>query len=508
MSATGRPEHRFHDVRHPVDVPGTLPWERAGLAAILVLALALRLVDLDASLWYDEVFSLGHFIRLPWAELVRDFSSLNNHMFYSLQAKLAVALLGESAWVLRLPALVFGLASLLAIWWMAREAAGRVPALATTLLLAVSYHHVWFTQNARGYTGLLFWTTLATVFFVRGLARPGARVFTAYALCVAAAMYTHLSAGFVIAAHGLVYVGAWGLQCVRGGPLQGLRGAAPIAGFLGAGVLVGLLHLPLLAQAIATVGRVSGRAGTSSMAEWQSPLRTAQEILGSVGDLGLLAPVALTAAVVLAILGAILIARWAPVLVAVYVVHIPLSLAVLAALSFRIWPRYFFVDLGFVMLAIVAATFAISQRAGALLLRRFASPAIAELPWRGAVTVMVAASAVLLAKNYEHPKQDFAGAVALIERQRQPGDITTSVGLATDTMRNYFAPTWPVVTTGEDLGRLLASGHPVWLVTAFQSHTEKQRADVMAIVREQFDLIARLPGTLGDGTVRVYRSRP
>jgi hypothetical protein len=79
-------------------------WEAGALAALLVLALVTRLVGLNASLWYDEVETLTNFVRLPWGELVCDFSSLNNHMFYSLQAKAAVELFGESAWALRLPA--------------------------------------------------------------------------------------------------------------------------------------------------------------------------------------------------------------------------------------------------------------------------------------------------------------------------------------------------------------------------------------------------------------------
>ena len=87
-------------------------WEAGAVAALLALALVVRIVGLNASLWYDEVSTLTHFVRLPWGELATDFSSLNNHMFYSLQAKAAVELFGESAWALRLPALLMGMASL------------------------------------------------------------------------------------------------------------------------------------------------------------------------------------------------------------------------------------------------------------------------------------------------------------------------------------------------------------------------------------------------------------
>ena len=46
------------------------------------------------------------------------------------------------------------------------------------------------------------------------------------------------------------------------------------------------------------------------------------------------------------------------------------------------------------------------------------------------------------------------------------------------------------------------------LVTAFGSHTRKTRADVMGLVDARFQEVAKLPGTLGDGNVHIYRSRP
>ncbi|MBK6721062.1 MAG: glycosyltransferase family 39 protein [Sphingomonadales bacterium] len=122
-------------------------WELWALSVVLSGAAAVRIVALNAGLWYDEIFTLTQYVRAPLGQLLTDFSSLNNHMFYSLQAKAAVALLGESAWVLRLPAMLFGLASLVLVWVIGRGPAGRSAALFAALLLAISYHHVWFSQK-------------------------------------------------------------------------------------------------------------------------------------------------------------------------------------------------------------------------------------------------------------------------------------------------------------------------------------------------------------------------
>lgn len=484
-------------------------WEAGAVAALLALALVVRIVGLNASLWYDEVSTLTHFVRLPWGELATDFSSLNNHMFYSLQAKAAVELFGESAWALRLPALLMGMASLVLVWWLARTEIGRGAALLTLALFALSYHHVWFTQNARGYTGLLTWTTAATILLMSGLRRPRWRVWTLYGLCLAAGMYTHLSAGFFFVAHGAVFAALLGMALLRPqGPIArtypGARNIQSFYGFALGGALLLLLHLPLLDQIRSSVGEVSSGSSTSAMAEWNNPLRTFQEFASGLDALGPLAPFALIGGVLVLIFGAVLVARRSPLLAAIYLTQIPLSLVLLMALSFRIWPRYFFVDVGFIFLCAAV---------GGLALIEAVEKALQRTPLRAAVfpsalALMVGASSVLLARNYAHPKQDLQGAVALVERERGPNDATTSVGLASRPIRDYFAPRWPVTETAADLDRLLAGGRTVWLITAFESHTRATRADVMREVDHRFDKVADLPGTMGGGTVRVYRSRP
>lgn len=487
--------------------------EIAALAALLIVALVARIIGLDASLWYDEVFTLAHFVRLPVGDLIADFSSLNNHMFFSLQAKAAVSALGESAWALRLPAVIFGMASLPLIWWMSRQAAGRGAALLTTLMLAISYHHVWFTQNARGYTGLLVWTTAATLLLVAGLKRPSWKVFTAYGVCFAAGMYTHLSAGLFFVAHGIVYAGLLGAAFVApGSPLGGAyAGARDIRTFYGFGlgsILTVALHAPLISQVASTVGEMSSGSEESSMAEWNNPLRTLAEIVGALDGLGPLAPVALLGGLLLIAVGAVVLARRSPLLAAIYLVQIPVSLALLVALSFRIWPRYFFVDIGFIFLCAALGGLVIAQAIATWLKRQPALSGLAWTPMAGLILGMTGASAILLAPNYANPKQDFTGAIRLIESRMAPGDVATSTGLAAEPVSAYFRPAWPVVETAEDLQVLMRSGHTVWLLTAFEGHTLKTRADVMALAARRFEHVAELPGTMGGGYMHVYRSRP
>ena len=476
--------------------------ESLALFAIMSIAVAARVLNLNAGLWYDEVYTLTHYVREPLNQLIGDFSSLNNHMFYSLQAKAAVFLFGESNWVLRLPAVIFGLGSIVVLWATSRAYAGRTVALFAALLLAISYHHVWFSQNARGYTGMLFWTSLATLFFVAGLRQSGLRHWIGYALCLALGIYTHLSAGFFFASHAVVYAVAWlNRRSAKMARYEGLGGLGPVFGFALGAILTLILHIPLLTQILTTVNKVSRSSSGSSMAEWADPFRALREIMFSMGELGVLAPVVLSAGLVLTIAGAVQLWRKDPLLVGIYLLSIPLTLAILLALHFRIWPRYFFLDIGFVMLCATAGVNFVCALIGGKLHR----PAVGRALFSVSVVIASVTSIVLLARNYAHPKQDFTGALALIEAKSMPGDVTTSFGLAVEPMQAYFAPHWPVVRTEGDLARIASSRHCIWLVTAFDDRARPEQRPLLDQIKRDFTAYKVFEGTLGGGTVRVYR---
>jgi mannosyltransferase len=488
--------------------------EWACLGVILVVAAVLRGYRLESSLWHDEIVTLVEFVRLPPRELVAAFS-LNNHMFFSLQAQASIAAFSETAWALRLPAALFGITSIVAQWHVARRLVGPVQALVTAALLTVSYHHVWFSQNARGYTGLLFWTTMATWLFAQGLARPRTRTWAGYAVAVAAALYTHLSASFFLATHAVVYAAVVLWEFLRPGWLSthpafaGARSRGPIVGMLAAVGLTLALHAPILGQVSGTVGGVaSGSAlpGTG-LDEWLSPARALQEIVAAMSAGVGPWPLVVAGAGVLLFAGVGSLARRLPAFTAVYVLSVPIALLTLLAVGFRIWPRYFFVDIGFLCLAAVHGAFVVGGYAGRRLSPARIAPHAAAVATGLLLAAMLVVSSQQLARNYRHPKQDYAGAAAFVERERAPGDEVAAVGLARFGYGRYYAPAWKGVDTVPDLERLMAVSPRTWIVVAFPHQTAGARPAITARLQADFDRVAVFRGTLGDGAIWVYRSR-
>jgi hypothetical protein len=91
------------------------------LAAILVLALGLRLYRLDTELWLDEIQLLVRYASLDFRQLLSTFDSQNHQPLYSIFASWSYHAAGGSDWSIRVPAVVFGVASIWAMWSFARR---------------------------------------------------------------------------------------------------------------------------------------------------------------------------------------------------------------------------------------------------------------------------------------------------------------------------------------------------------------------------------------------------
>ena len=473
------------------------PRDFAILGGLLLLAAGLRLVGLNGPLWYDELVTVDSHLRLPLSGML-DTYAMNHHYLFSLQAKLSVGLFGETPWAIRLPAFLFGLGSIAAIWWLARDIAGTRIAHLTALLLVLSYHHIWFSQNARGYTELAFFAALGMVLWLRGLHRPRPALWIAYGFCLAAAIFTHLTGAFFFVAQGLAWLGVAGLDLLRG---RRDRLVWPALGYLIGGALTLALYAPLLPSLLAEVGGVAETSAVDVMQEFQNPVWTVIEAVRTgIGQAGPL--VGLVAVAVLTAIGFGLIAfhARAPLFGPVVILHIGLTMALLLALGMRIWPRFFFADIGFLMLLIVGGVHWGCAIAARIL------PLSRDLLFGIAVAAMVLVSAGLATRNYTAPKQDMAAAHDLVVTQAGPGDATYAAGVGAFVYNSYFDAGWTEVMDDADYARLRAGAGTAWVVVAFPGRTFRMIPAMKADIDSgALELVRHFPGTLGDGSVLVYK---
>ncbi|WP_413876591.1 glycosyltransferase family 39 protein [Albidovulum sp.] len=493
---------------------GSTSTDRRWFVLILALATGFRLWHLNAPLWHDEIQTLVTHVHLGWGEMLQSYS-MNHHYLHNLAAKLSIALFGEAPWAVRLPAMLFGLATIWATWALAREIAGSAIAHVTALLLALSYHEIWFSQNARGYTGLAFFSTLGLLFFLRGMTAPDRRTWLSFALCLAGAVFTHLTGAFFFVALGLVWLAVVALGAARGtlaAPIVRL----PFLGFLVGGAITALLYLPVLPSLLATVSSVSDTSAVDLMKEYQNPLWTAWEAIRTgIGNAGALVPLVGAAVLVLCILGAVSLHRAAPLFAPSVALHILLTTALLMAVGMRIWPRFYFVDIGLLMILIVAGVRLCCTVLGRIAGGERATRAL----WITGVVLMVLISAWLAKRNYDFPKQDIAGAYAFVEAERKPGDRAIALGYAGQNFA-YYGGDWPVIYTDDEYRAALAAPGTVFVVAGFPERVFRDIPQFAADIGlgdgpDVCDPVRPAPtvlkvarcfgGTLGDGNVLVFR---
>lgn len=230
------------------------------LLAIMLLAEGLRLYRLNAqSLWYDEAFSVYLARMSPSEILARTAADIQPPLYYLLlhgwiqrvgDGEAAVRGLSVLFGVLAVP-LMYGVA-----WQLFKS---RRAGLLAALLFAVSPLHLWYAQETRMYTLLVFLCLLSSYLLLIIVSRvpllspgrgghrmedessflwPEGVLWLGFAAASIAALYTHYFALFVLAFQAIYTLAVWGGH--------GFRSWRLVLGGLAAGVLVVLAYLPWL----------------------------------------------------------------------------------------------------------------------------------------------------------------------------------------------------------------------------------------------------------------------
>jgi hypothetical protein len=460
------------------------------VAATCLVAAGLRVAGLGSQLWYDEIVTLVISARLPVAQIVTEFADLNVHPLYSVLAHASLAVVGDSPFALRLPAAVFGVACVALTAVLAMRVLSRAEAWAAAAMLAVSYHHIWFSQNARGYTLMAAATLVATYALLRALDHVHRGLWlSVYAVACVAGVYTHLTMAFVVAAHAAVVAGVF---VVRRSPPRAIL--PYVVAFAAATVLSLALYLPYLAEMPAVL---ASKAPPPNPGVGTTGWAVREALRAVLSGSGLLAA---TLAVVLGLAGGLSLVRRAPLLVWLLVFPAVTTAAAVVIIGLPLRPRFFF------FLSSAVAIF-IARGLGAAVQALAARwPAVASRPATGVVagTLGIAVlSTPALARNYELPKQDFDGAVAFLEAAEARGMRIAIAGPACDPFDlfgRHYGKSWGCVKTAADWHEAGRSGTPT--LVAYTLVGSVSDAALQAALRS-CHVVSRFPATLGAGEIVV-----
>ncbi|MBX7244880.1 MAG: glycosyltransferase family 39 protein [Candidatus Sumerlaeaceae bacterium] len=157
--------------------PGLQPWfpdnwlTAGTLAAITCVGAILRLYGLEVqSLWNDELSSWLRSSYPSWAAVMHQGAYPDTHpplMYLILHG--TIGILGDSPWALRLPAAIFGILAIPAVYRLASLPFGAGAGLVAAMLMALSRDPIYWSQEARSYSLLHLAVTIEAIGVYRAL---------------------------------------------------------------------------------------------------------------------------------------------------------------------------------------------------------------------------------------------------------------------------------------------------------------------------------------------------
>lgn len=126
------------------------------------------IVFLYNDFWQDEIYTLQHFVFVPWRTVLTDYHSTNNHILFSVFVKVVAGLAGmhslidavEKPYLVRAVPFFFALLSIIFFYRGMLKHYGRSFALAGISVFCTSIVFVDFAVQLRGYSLSIFITVL------------------------------------------------------------------------------------------------------------------------------------------------------------------------------------------------------------------------------------------------------------------------------------------------------------------------------------------------------------
>jgi len=174
------------------------------LLAILLLGLFLRIYDLSKeSIWYDEAGSVMY-AELNIFQLLETVASHDcTPPLYYVILHYWIGLFGESEFTIRLFSVIISLSSIYVLYKVGTLLFNKNVGLLSSLILAVSSFHIYYTQEARSYGLMVLLTLLSFYFLIKILKKRKLAASIGYIIASILLMYTHLYGLFVVIAQNI-----------------------------------------------------------------------------------------------------------------------------------------------------------------------------------------------------------------------------------------------------------------------------------------------------------------
>lgn len=165
--------------------------DKFGIWIIILLASFLRFRGLvNRDLWYDEAFT-GVAVKENFSDMITMIINDVHPPLYYVLLKGFSSFFNYSVFGIRLFSAIFGVASVLALYYLAKEIFGKKAAIYASLLATISPLAIQYSQEARMYAMLVFLILSASFYFVKALKTKKYKYFIVWGILTGLSMLTH-----------------------------------------------------------------------------------------------------------------------------------------------------------------------------------------------------------------------------------------------------------------------------------------------------------------------------
>jgi len=167
---------------------------KLGIFLILVFVFFLRLYNLGYhDFWYDEVITISY-AQHPWSNW--------NAPLYWILLHYWIKIFRVSEFSLRFPSLIFNFLSVILTFLLGKELFNKKVGIIASIFIGLSPFHLWYAQEARDYSMVLFLGTLSSYLFFKAIKEERVKLWLFFILVSLCGLYTSYFYIFLFLAQG------------------------------------------------------------------------------------------------------------------------------------------------------------------------------------------------------------------------------------------------------------------------------------------------------------------
>jgi type IV secretory pathway VirB2 component (pilin) len=265
--------------------------------------------------------------------------------------------------------------------------------------------------------------------------------------------------------------------------------------------LAALFTLLLYSFSLPQIFTTFAEANVTGM-PWKKPLWSILEFVRGM-QMNFSGGIMIIVALVIFGAGFVNFARTNSILIQLLIIPAVLCMLVKLGMGHHLWPRSVYFAVGFGAIVVVRGAKRLGYVTGQ---RLHLSSTKSVLLGRALCVGLILFSAASIRFAYG-PKQDYQGALAFVERSREPGDAVVTVGLATFPYKYFYKVDWKEADTLGTLDFIRSGAKRTWLLYTLPFQLQDEYPEIAKCIEQRYKTVKEFYGTLNGGTIYVCLSK-